>query len=258
MVSFASTVTNDVPMTNIFKTAISTAVSNLAYAGGTFSPGGPTNALVQLNGFAIPPGQNAIKVVVFFTDGMANMIQNNFTCPGTTNQAWNFGGWLEAYDPVGFWDPNTTNTCFSEECPQYANESGVSFSDPLTCGTVNCGGDGGIPTFCPGATTFPSITGTNEPINAPKIVLESQARCIQIAGQMRTNGMYVYCVGLASSMSADAQPNPVFLQEVANDPNSPFYNSELPVGQAVISGNGADLNQLFQQIAGDILLRLTY
>ena len=54
MVSFASTVTNNVPMTNIFKTAISTAAINLPWAGGTFSPGGLTNALALVNGVAIP------------------------------------------------------------------------------------------------------------------------------------------------------------------------------------------------------------
>ena len=72
--------------------------------------------------------------------------------------------------------------------------------------------------------------------------------------------MYVYCVGLTASA---APPNPVFLQEVANDPvlqqtDPGVFNPNLPQGQAVTSGNGADLNQLFQQIAGDILLRLIH
>jgi hypothetical protein len=88
------------------------------------------------------------------------------------------------------------------------------------------------------------------------IIQESTNRCIQVANQMRAAGMYVYCIGLnvggVGALDAD------FLQQVANDPQSPTYNRNLPVGQALTTGNGSELNQLFQQIAGDILLRLTY
>ena len=254
MVSFGATSVTNVAMETPFKADITTAAKNMQWTGGTFSPGGLTNALAINNSVVVPTNVNAIKVVVFFTDGMANMIQNTLACPTGTNQTWNFGGWLDAGNPVGFWVPNATNTCASEECPSNAIPAGTGFTAHMTCGTVSCA----PPSFCPAVTYFPSINGGTLSMTAPNIVTESQNRCIQVANQMRTNGMYVYSIGLASSSSSDAQPNPVFLQEVANDPLSPTYDSTLPTGQAVISGNGADLAELFQQIASDILLRLIH
>jgi hypothetical protein len=78
---------------------------------------------------------------------------------------------------------------------------------------------------------------------------------------MRANGMYVYSIGLSDG-TIDS-PDQTFLEKVANDPalqetDPSAFEANLPPGQAVITGNGANLNQLFQQIAGDILLRLTY
>jgi hypothetical protein len=209
-----------------------------------------SNALAINNSVVVPTNVNAIKVVVFFTDGMANMIQNTYGCSGTATQAWNFGGWLNSGDPVGFWSPNGTNTCTGQECAGYVNPAGTGYSWDFACGSGSCSPPG----FC-SVTTFPSINGGTPAITAPNIVTEAQARCIQVANQMRTNGMYVYSIGLTASASP---PNPVFLQQVANDPASPTFDPNAPRGQAVITGNGADLNQLFQQIAGDILLRLTY
>jgi hypothetical protein len=254
MVSFGATAVTNVAMQTPFKSAITAAANGLQWTGGTFSHGGLSNALAINNSVVVPTNVNAVKVVVFFTDGMANMIQNVYGCSGIATQAWNIGGWLTG-STVGFWSPNRTNTCTSEECPSYVNTTGVSFNDDLACGTVSCGYPFGIPTFCSSATTFPSINGGTLTMNAPNVVTEAQARCIQVANQMRAAGMYVYSIGLTASA---APPDPVFLQEVANDPASPTFNRNLPIGQAVTSGNGTDLNQLFQQIAGDILLRLTY
>ena len=261
MVSFGATAVTNVAMETPFKSDITTAANNLIWTGGTFSHGALSNALAINNSVVVPTNINAIKVVVFFTDGMANMIQNSYACTGTTEQAWNFGGFLSGAGYVGFWPASSTaNTCAGQECPAYVNPSGDTFTDYLTCGTVGCTVSS-LSSVCPDVTTFPSITGvTNTPITSATVVTEAQARCIAVANQMRENGMYVYCVGLTASA---APPNPVFLQEVANYPvlqqtDPGVFNPNLPQGQAVTSGNGADLNQLFEQIAGDILLRLIH
>jgi hypothetical protein len=59
-------------------------------------------------------------------------------------------------------------------------------------------------------------------------------------------------VGGVGALDAD------FLKQVANAEGSPTFNGNLPKGLALTTGNGADLTELFQQVAGDILLRLTY
>jgi hypothetical protein len=102
-------------------------------------------------------------------------------------------------------------------------------------------------------TQFLSIDGTLKPLCRDYVTQDATNRVIQVANQMRANGIYVYSIGLSDgTLPVD------FLQNVANDPDGPQYNPSFPTGQAVTTGNGADLNQLFQQIAGDILLRLTY
>ena len=83
MASFASTATLDVPIKHSFKTDIINAANALRghWAGGTFAQGGLTNALVQNNSVMVTPGDNVVKVTVFFTDGMANIIQDRLNCP---------------------------------------------------------------------------------------------------------------------------------------------------------------------------------
>ena len=227
MVSFASTVTNDVPMTNIFKTTIITAMSNFPYAGGTFAPGGLTNALVQNNSVVVPPGQNTLKVVVFFTDGMANVIQQTLGC----GQTFNFGG----YDP-----PATGVAFFNPDAP--ATQTGQAY--PL-CVSM----DYGTPSCCPGTTQFFSRQNdTFEPFTQASVAAESRYQSIDFANQIRAQGMYVFSIGLGGS-GVDLS----FLQQVANDPNSPTLDPSQPVGQAVIANDPTQLQSVFQQIASEIL-----
>ena len=262
MVSFGSTSVTNVAMGTPFKSAITTAAAALQWTGGTFSHGGLSNALAINNSVVVPTNVNAIKVVVFFTDGQCNMIQSSYACPGATVQPWNIGGYQTNQSDVGFWLASDTNTCAAEECPNYGIPA-LSWSDlTMSCGNNTCSAPN-LSSTCPSVTTFPSITGTNLSINSSNIVFESEARCIQVANQMRANGMYVYSIGLAVNSGSPDVPTVQFLQQVANDPAlkayaPSLYNPNAPPGQAVVADNGADLTQLFQQIAGDILLRLTY
>ena len=111
VISFGSTMTNDVPMTSEFVAPI-TADMNYAqnnpgiyWGGGTCSICGLTNALIMEN--SIGSTGTAVKAVVFFTDGLANMIQATISCPTNLPVAipWNFGGYLSG-GPVSFWTTN--------------------------------------------------------------------------------------------------------------------------------------------------------
>jgi hypothetical protein len=68
MTSFATTNTVDVAMRSNFKTPIKNAVKSMAFNGATFSQGGLADGLAQNNSVATTPGDNVVKVVVFFTD----------------------------------------------------------------------------------------------------------------------------------------------------------------------------------------------
>jgi hypothetical protein len=217
MVSFATMPSVNVPMGHPFKSVITSAVNNLVYAGATFAQGGLTNALVQNNSV---PGGNVVKVVVFFTDGLANVIQVTLNCPPQT--MWNVGG-FDSGSFVGFFDPNTGN----ELCDLAS---------------------GGSPACCAGANGFTSaIDGTLKSFVRTNVTADGEYRTVQVANDMRAAGMYVYSIGLGSGVNVS------FLQQVANDPNSPTFNPTQPVGLAVISSSPADLQVVFEQIASQIL-----
>ena len=244
VVTFATTATNDLPMTTPFRAAVASAVNNITtsnlWAGGTFSFGGMTNALMIENSVIVPPNQNVIKAVVFFTDGLANMIQNTLSC---STDPWVFGGY-DSGTEVLLARTNLPITADAQNYPWNPGYGGCYFDSG--CAAV-------APSCCPGVTQFLSIDGTLKPFCRAYVTQDATNRVIQVANQMRANGIYVYSIGLSDgTLPVD------FLQNVANDPDGPQYNPSLPTGQAVTTGNGADLNQLFQQIAGDILLRLTY
>ncbi len=233
MASFASTATVDVPMGHPFKANIINAANNLIYVGGTFSPGGLTNAVVQENSVSVAAGQNVVRVVVFFTDGLANMIQQTLQCPPAT--LWNFGGYDQAGSGAAFFSPTAPVT--------QSGQNNASCTVP----------DNGTPSCCHNTSRFMAYQyGTLERFTTANITAESKYECIQIANVLRANNVTVYCIGLGGS-SVDMS----FLAQVANAPNSITFNSAQPVGDALYAPTPAQLNTLFQQIASEILLRLT-
>jgi len=216
--------------TQPFKSQIITAVNAFTWAGYTFSQGGLTNGLVLENNVAIPVGQDAIKIVVFCTDGRANVVQDTFNCPPSTTM--NYGG--------------------KDTCP-----GGVNFFDSITgdrlCFTTE---DGAVPTCCEGASGYPSsITGPMEPFICTNVTAEAQYRAIQVANQMRGAGIIVYSIGVGSGLTPDLGFLS-FLQQVANDPNAPDYVATSYDGEAVVANDPSQLSTVFQQVASKILLRL--
>ncbi|PSH02803.1 MAG: hypothetical protein CXZ00_15510 [Acidobacteria bacterium] len=231
VVTFASNVSTDVAMqTGGFKTKVKnlTAKMNYSYFGGaTFSDGGLQQGLIQNNSITV--SGNVVKVVVFFTDGYANTIQDTLSCGGghhIANGLWNFGGY-DSPSQVGFMYPTGT-----DQTPQCTGT-----------GTSCCNGK------------FPShATGKLERIKWNKVSDDSEYRAIQTSNTMRsdTNNMIVYSIGLGSNLNKD------FLYQIANDPNSSTYDSTKPVGQAAFAPTAADLQVIFQSLASKILLRLTH
>ena len=240
MVSFATiqqnafyggTLTQPKP-TQPFKSPIITAVNNFNYDGYTFSQGGLTNALVMENNATIPVNESVVKIVVFCTDGRADVIQNTFNCPPVS--LYNYGGEDVCPGRIHLFDPDTGVTLDTVDAD---------------CGT--------FPNVCTGATDFFSAkTGSMEKFCCDKVTAESQFRAIQVANQMRGNGIIVYSIGVGSGLTPDLGFLG-FLQQVANDPNAPGYVATHYDGEAVVANDPSQLGVVFQEIASKILVRLT-
>ncbi|HTS18678.1 MAG TPA: vWA domain-containing protein [Verrucomicrobiae bacterium] len=253
VVSFGSSVTNDVPMTTTFKTAVANAVNDMAWSGYTCSEVGLTNALNINNRFAVPAGQNVTKIVVFFTDGMANGIEAQLACPDVSGCG-GFGG----FTPGGYVQGKTNRWNLAS----VSNTTQIVFfptNTPIAYQENYCCQQGGFGTACCVGSNYPSINGLL-PITAANIQSDATNRCVLVADQLRQTSNYVYCVGLAVPTGGQDIPTADFLLRLANanDPLNPHYSANEVSGDALITGDASDISDLFQQISSDILLRLTH
>ena len=248
LVTFSVSSSNDVRMSaskGPFKTPIITAINrinnNNLWAGGTCTISGMTNALVIQDSVINP---NAVKVVVLFTDGQANMSEGVFN-----GVPLNFGGQnpLKAgcpFTPQGasFW---RTNTAESSNPPNVCNVPGCNNAAACNGGGIVVG------------STFTNAHNTAVNFCTLTITEDATNRCVLLANQMRASknsSNYVYAVGLAVANAVEA-PTLDLLQEVANDPDSSTFDPQKPVGAAFLS-SGQDLAEVFRQVAADIILRL--
>ncbi|MGB8772289.1 MAG: vWA domain-containing protein, partial [Candidatus Korobacteraceae bacterium] len=172
MISFASDATINVAIGYNFITPITNAVHSMTFAGGTFGPGGLTDAKAQNDSVVVPAGQNAVKVVVYFTDGYVNTIQDYLSCSGTPT-LYNFGGY-DSGSSVDVFNPSTGTSL--------ATYDGVSKWTPSTTCLKN-------------VTKFTSaINGQLVPLNRANVTADAKYRALQTANAMRAEnpGMLVY------------------------------------------------------------------
>jgi secreted protein with Ig-like and vWFA domain len=79
---------------------------------------------------------------------------------------------------------------------------------------------------------------------------EAEYRAVQVANEMRQNGIIVYSIGLGSDV------NESFLMQIANDPQSTTYDALLPVGAYVPAPDASQLSAAFQRVAEDLLIQV--
>ncbi len=258
--TFSSDARLDLAMERPFISDVTNVVNGLVgnFGGGTYSQGGLDNAANQLCNWAVPGTYpyaggcpvvaNTTKVVVFFTDGWANTNYDALNnqpggrgCPATPVY---YGGcaWPEAQ--VGW--------CSGPNNPPY-----VSMWDSSGRSVNGCA-PSKFPAQMPGN---PGTLNSNQDAetNVPN---EAMYRAMTWASAMRAQGVIVYTVGLGDKIS---QP---FLQQMANDPSGAAfegysYNSAQPQGIAAFAVDcpgpscSSELNQAFQTVATDILLKIT-
>jgi len=262
MVSYASHASVDFPIATNFQTPITNAVNAMTFTGGTFGTGGTyvktsgpplTLADNQISSVPVVSGSNTVRVVVYFTDGLMNTVQDQFTCytsaTKTITPYINFGG-FDSGTQVDSLDP-TSETILGGPANTLYYASGMVCQNPW--GT-------NVSKF------FSQATGTQVAINQTNVTTDSQFRAIQTATAMRSSEdppNVFYVIGLGNQISSSTSTKN-FLGHLANDPSYPGYNSTLPAGQLFVvpdcpsSTCTAELNAAFQIIASKILLRLTY
>ena len=234
MVSFSSTTNLNVSVRKPFKSAITSAVNSLSFGGGTYSDGGLKLALQQNNSVATAPGDNVIRLVVFFTDGYANTFQYTWTNRSSQVQIYNVGGY-DSGNNYAIFNPGNGNQITPSQQ-----------SNPLTGPVTSKGAPYDMP-----VTTFLSADGATKAINGVNFTAEGGLRALATANTIRSTNTMIFCIGLGSGLDQS------FLQQVANDPAASTFNPNQPVGEAVFAPSAADLQQVFLQIAAKILLRLT-
>jgi hypothetical protein len=259
LVSFADNGEIDVPIGYNFIAPITSGVENMPFGGGTFGTGAGNQPILsptvgapmsladlQNNSVVVNPGQKVIKVMVYFTDGLMNTVQDNFNCP---NQVLlNYGGFDSQGGQYGdIFDPNSKTTIFGTAGP-----GGFPY---MSGGSNLCKNGQGIP-----VTTFTSqIVGSQKTFLQANITPEAQYRAIYTANAMRTENpipTYIYMIGLGSSVSPATQ---AFLAQLANDPAYPTYIPSQPAGEFFYIPNcpsptcTTELKAAFQAIAYKLL-----
>jgi Flp pilus assembly protein TadG len=257
-ISFSTVASTDVSMTTSFDSPINSAVENLSFGGATFAQSGLQAGYTQIQ--SIPPTPNVIRVAVFFTDGWANTNNDNLNCTGTAAKP--------VYTNVNYGGCSPTEAGFAQTLdgttisPAWC--SGVSFLDPSSGNSVSCPNSNPANSGYKTTATFPAqepgMSGALYPCcgNAKgdgqyDITNDATYRTETLATSMRTatNPVTIYSIGLGNTI------NEAYLQDIANDPSAPTYNSAQPQGEAVFAPTATQLDAVFQTIASKVLLRLS-
>ena len=231
LVSFQLSAHHDFQMRHNFRIPITHAINNL-------SPGGDTN--IQ-QGFVLAREQlqsswarpSAAKVVVFFTDGRATAVRSQF------------GGQDRILAVFGTNAPGMRG--------YFNNPNG------LPPGLVVYPGSGGNP---PGNWPGGGCRNVNSCTRGGHTITPAQTRSLaeseglSAASQVRADGTLVYVIGLGNPNAADPSlvPDLPYLRRLANQGG--IESASQPQGQMYFAPSGAELVQVFEEVAQDLIVRL--
>ena len=201
LVSFSSNATVDFAINYKFITPITNAVKGMSFNGGTFGTGAGSNpasttigppismADQQINTVKPQPGQNLTKVLVYFTDGSMNTLQDTFTCivkNKATPELINYGGY-DTGSSVDFFDPSSGN-----------DWGAYSGGFPYDSAGDICQNPKGT-----NVTTFYSQQYVGQKaVTRANVTAEAQYRAIYAVNAMRTESSptYIFTIGLGSGV----------------------------------------------------------
>ncbi|MFW6192435.1 MAG: VWA domain-containing protein [Gemmatimonadota bacterium] len=237
LVSFQVRGTNRFPIDHGFTSSIRSAIDGMSSAGDTNAGEGLRLALEQMR----LPGvrDRSAKVVVFFTDGRPTAFR------GVVGP----GGPSDGGSPLGpfTWDggnPNVDDRMMAVQRTRTGGQMRGYFDDPETLPTDRLASPDG----CVDAT---SCWGWQE----PDIRERSREAGLVVADAIREDGVFVYTIGLGDpSASTLEQPDLDYLAELANE--SGQTDSSQPAGQSYFAPDVSQLQDVFDQVAQDLLVRL--
>ncbi len=229
MSSFSYAERTDVTMRQPFKTDIKNAANALVFNGWTCSERGLTNGLQQNLTANAQSGEKVSRVIVFFSDGMANTWYHAFDC-----------GLRNISPDARLWDPNTGA----------AADSGCTV--PPTIPSINNG--------TPVNTSQCVAMNTEAQARAERIAWLARQGSLSGGKQIT-----VYAIGMGDPNAPGEcggvfrALNPDFLKDLANTTDSLTYpqNQDQPVGDYAIAANSGELDEVFQRIGKEIIARLT-
>jgi Flp pilus assembly protein TadG len=289
MVTFGGSSREDFVSTVNFKTAspsLSSKIGNIACNGATGSAQALSQAYNIIKDDIHEPG--ALNVILFFTDGQPNAITASFpvktqttsysptgksTCLDEAGRSNTHGAWNPA-PKVGFVNLATTSVRgvrnhnapaipVSADPNAISNASGCYFSGSSSNLTKvaqdiayipdtdyfgnSIWGYKSVPKYTSGPYDNKArINSTTAVENASINALDNAAARIRLD----TNyAVLIYSIGLGGAEAAEH----TLLQRVSNDPSSPIYNPDHPIGMYVYAPTVAQLNDAFYRIASEIL-----
>jgi len=202
----------------------------MTFPGWTCSDEGLTNGLAQIENTPTVAGENVIKVMVFFTDGVANTFNYVFDC--------------------GSRDINYNDDLFD---PATGNSSSTGCNIPAKLFSIS-----------PLNGTLTSNAVDTSSCDAMHTEAQNRAEWIAWLFRNQSQKNIIYSIGMGTPGASGECPsgnfpvlNPAFLEAVANTTNSATYNSSQQAGDFAIAADSGQLEQVFQTIASKILLRLT-
>jgi Flp pilus assembly protein TadG len=209
----------DVTMQHPFKALITASVNSMNFNGYTASESGLRRAMEQNRTVVTVPGDNQVKAIVFFTDGLANTWQYTFNCGDR-----NITPSAQLYDPV-------TGSYNQSGCTVPAKIPSIVPSNPPVDTTDNC-----------------SI----------ELEAEPRAEAIANQARDEGSVIYAIGLGNPNATGECGRPplNLPFLKRIANSKDSTTYNPDQPTGEAIVA-SASELQRVFQEVAKKLLLRIT-
>jgi Flp pilus assembly protein TadG len=163
--SYADHARLDVSMRHTFKSLIGTAANNLYFGGWTYSHGGIDIARNQIVNTPLEPNENVLKVLIFFTDGLANSFLGDVEC--------------------------STRHVF-RSLVLVPGSGDRDFRDPADGDTVRCSRDPN--------TFYSQQYSSNRTRNSNNVTAEGKYRAEQSAAIARTSGILVFAIGLGNDI----------------------------------------------------------
>jgi Mg-chelatase subunit ChlD len=224
VVSFGTRGTTRLPLQAPFRTAARNQIDRMSSVGWTNTAEGLEHAYDQLVGEA--SRDRAVKVVVFFTDGRPTAFRGKI-------------GGKNRILAVAAEDKNVVRGYFDNP-DAIPMDSWQWPADDACRDVVNCSiwTEGGHPPHGVRGREIARDMG------------------LAVAARIRSEGAYVYTIGLGNPLSSElGRPDLDYLSQMANEHGR--ISSRQPSGRMYFAPTPQDLDEVFRQVASDLVIRLS-